>query len=1712
MKKRHKFLITFSALLGIGFVGWGIQAIKDVIKNKESNSLINWKEFQKMKYQPIKYHRFEEVPLELSKIETKTKGNIVINDVPFLPDREHSNFFDIVKQIANQNNTSPEELWNAIKAKLVYDSDWIEQEIVSRGHHEDHKITNRNFKKNPDKFRAIGHLTNLYNNERWFHDWIDAYLRYTLNKQFHDVKKFYIKEIRISGFSVSETIDEIYYKRINENIKSKEMYWIAKKGTITATIVYDYEDSNDKAYNYFKQKFMDAFKSQKTSDNKLILKKDYNAEAINAIPSQKLQNFKTNQEILNEWFSKTFNPNLYDGFSIRWEISKNNSKAFNILIENNTTKQEQYLYKNIEISWNNSDKAQLLELPKRLEIIPSKYVSFSAQSPNNPSGLITDQGVLVNDGKKGISKDKKTINLGTWIYHAPVDVSFNALKKENEALEINNIKIDVLEQKFKYTLYDQRANANDNSTIDINEGGAKEKEELKKNEYIIKVKVFNNINIDKEPKNTYIYKIIIDSKAQSQDYKWYAWNPDKIRSQKDRITQYLEDKDGNKKLDKNGNYIPNPKYDPLIDKKTGTKKELVWIDFSKLGFNITKDYFDNYLYKDFKQKYQINEADYPKDKMWNYYQNTMLPPLTQNLLHTTNGVIASYDKGTIAEASVVSKGAIKELLGETTQYIVYKLDDSQKKWIPNFLDTKTSGFSYFSTPGLYLFTSAAKQQVSSYKLILIDGRDDESVNNKLFSEIKGDLTFVNKLWNTTQGLFFLNYITKNHKVDKDSAKTLSYEEIVEYWKTYITFLATNQEPTIDIKPRFDFSIWDYKYANFEELKKAFKEKYKSNIQNIIKELGNFELSNYVGLINYEFDEATQGIKLRLFKSVADSRFNLNNQIWNYEFKFKDSSKNSQDNSQGQIQKDNGINNKDLIVLDWNTIKLKILAAESHSGTEFIQKVDNEIKTNGFKNIVNNPKQYSYLELGTPLLFYNNGTLKISVKLKDKYKNKYYINNPEFVGTFKFGYNDEFEIFAGFNAQKIYLYNEEKEAVIEEKITEMIKQQIAKYNAKLVLGTHYEIENLKELARDLAHNKTYDESSTYFPYKVIVRPRLPYHSYTKILFPVINLSKFNFDDIKFKKMEIDYDVDNLTPEKENKLLEEFKKKIIEQINKTFRASTKEIFYYTNNREDQRLFISGIENDQLKLLFSRNELVVKIRPSAKYLAIAKGESTLIVKNINKSADKPFDISKLNIADLKLNASKPDVIREEIIDYVKSQLSFINNLQYAKDYVINNIAPDKIFSAFRAKNAPKLLNVEVVGQNYRITNKKAFKAIKKALYNLNEYRWTNFTINVDVDNINSYYDKKKILDKIKAEIIANLNNQIRTNLKSTNYSIELGDFLVEPQLSEAILEILFYKRPLNLIINANNLDLDGSFNIQIKNIHPSANKPFPLSKIKISDLAIYRNKKLSEVQKIAKIKEVINNHINNNEQVKALNLKNKEDYIISMNVYINGGLKNQIYDYEDSKNEWILKSFIYNEKVKDGNTISTINDIEILLIAKKGNKSEIAQNSKTGFKIYGKNLAGEEIIGPKDKIIISPDKDIIKKPKNSDPKNKDDETILNPKDKILIGPDKEIIVVPKDNGTNKPDKDIILRPRNGNKNNPSDNIILNPKDEIIINEKGEILIKKSGENTLKPLDKLKVPSLRFKKIWLAWIIPLSLVLIGLLVFAGWAIYVRYGKKKIK
>ncbi|WP_145960551.1 Mbov_0399 family ICE element protein [[Mycoplasma] anseris] len=1395
------------------------------------------------------------------------------------------------------------------------------------------------------------------------------------------------RNVKISSdytISESNSTKPVYCIGINcrgsyEHTKIFSVSWINYK--ISYEIYKDVYDERG-AYDTFKMRFKTAFDKQKTSDNKLILETDYQNEDITnfKINESKYESFESNYEKLSKWFDYNFKSNnLINGWSLKWEINKDNNNAFNVFIQDSNGK-IQYIFKNINIKWKPNEKLGILDITDRLVIKPSKYVDFREQSLNNPTALTMDKPTRKpNDSE--IKKTGKEIYLGTWIYHAPVSVSFLALTKENEVLEINGTKIDVLNQLFTYTLYDQRKNPNDQEEINV--GDKDNPKNVKKNEYTITISVFDNINTDDSYKEKYTYKIIIDSKANAQDYKWYAWNPEKIKTQKDRITKYLTDENDNPIFDEKGNLIPNPKYDPLIDENTGTKKELVWLDFSQLNLKWDQSDFDEY-YEKFIEKYKINRIAYPKEKMWNYHKETSLPPFTYNLLHFSNNRLTANDKGVIAEASVLGKGAIKQLVGKTQQYLLFKLDQvKDNKWNLELLDNKVSDYSYFSTTGLYLFVSAPENGISSYKLILIDERNDHNVNNKLFTEIKNDLNYINNLWTTTQGFFFKNFLIKRINLDDSTIEKLNYEELMEYWKAYISFLAYSGEENIIIEPSFNISSLQNKFNNANELREFLSQTY-ANPNDFIRDFGNGKFINELGI--REMNVSDEGLlSFKLYVANPDLRFKLNNIDYQFKINFIDET----------TQHSN-------IFIYWNELSFLRIYSQANTNKSFMKLIHDELSQNGFSNFINNNvSDLDKIDVENSLLYLaNDQEFNIELKLKETYKANTNLINPFF--TFRLNYlNPENEIFNDFEPKKIVLNNINEKDELINTIQNKIVEQITTYNPDLVLNKHYKINLTDELINQILNYKTHDVN-TQNPFWLVILPKSPYYAKNKILFPIINLDFYHFEDLHFKDIIFNQSIENL--EDENDLVSSLRKEIEKQINRQLKALTNNIFYYENN-ENSNVDIVGLDDQYLQWLLTQKELNLEITPKSYMLDRGSGIAHVKVINTYYGKREPFDLNEFHIEDLKLRSTNVKDVEEEIKSYVAEKFRFMD-LKEFKDYEFENLNQNTIYESFKKKDSSKSLAITIKGISSNVSGKLSFMAKKEIKFNLLDYEWNNINLNIDV-NYHSYGQKLLILETMKKEIQKQLQNQINTNFQTEIYDLSL-DFKIIPNLENSeILEILFFNRPLTIKVIAYSFDLDGEFEIKIKNSHPSANKPLDLKIINLPELEIEINKNQSKEELWLLFENKVNQHINDNEVLNALNLNRNIDFDINV-VFFETIFDNGVYtSFNDDTSELIFKYFyntkneiIYNEKV-----FKQIERIKIALIAKPD--SNLLNGSKTEFNVKSK----------------------------------------------LISFDKE--------------------------------------KEIEVNDKKTFKLSKKS---------------------LIWIIPLSVLGLGAISFGGWALYVRYGKKKIK
>ena len=343
--------------------------------------------------------------------------------------------------------------------------------------------------------------------------------------------------------------------------------------------------------------------------NKLIsLKSDFNTNDLseNRLNDPEYETFKTNDEILDEYF-KNLKPFQIGKTTYVYKYRKNadNNRSIDTYLEatmnvntepeNPYGKKETYTFeiplkKNQRIKWEASDKWNSLQYQKRINLYADKRLSFDNKNSENPTFLVDDKAEnIATSTPIGLNADKTKYFMGKWKYHSNLRFYFKP-DDDNYVVEVNGKKVDVVNNVFEHTLIDNRQNPNDNEkNADKEEDKDKPQSELndknshKKNEYKLTIKKYKNINTDSTPELIYEYIAVVDNKTQGLDFKYYAWNPKKNFNQKQLISPNLLDEEGNEKLDDKGNPIPNPKYNPLIDKNTGTIKQLVWVDTSKFS-------------------------------------------------------------------------------------------------------------------------------------------------------------------------------------------------------------------------------------------------------------------------------------------------------------------------------------------------------------------------------------------------------------------------------------------------------------------------------------------------------------------------------------------------------------------------------------------------------------------------------------------------------------------------------------------------------------------------------------------------------------------------------------------------------------------------------------------------------------------------------------------------------------------------------------------------------------------------------------------------------------------------------------------------------------------------------------------------------------------------------------------------------------------------
>ncbi|GIZ06661.1 Mbov_0399 family ICE element protein [Metamycoplasma salivarium] len=403
---------------------------------------------------------------------------------------------------------------------------------------------------------------------------------------------------------------------------------------------------------------------------------------------------------------------------------------------------------------------------------------------------------------------------GKYLVNSPLGVDFTGDLDETEVLFINKQRVDVINHKFRYALKDFRKSATDNERIPYQK--LEQNEELTllnshaKNEYLIEIKKYApGTNNSGEPIFTYRKMYVINSQSTKQEFKWYAWDPDKNPEQKELITEYLTI---NGEIQKNLDGTPklNPKYDPEINKATGTKSQIIWIPKGTLYSNITKHL--KFMYPNIKS-------------------------------------ISNNDLGILAEASVLGKGALRNLfLSKETKnnntkvkYFKMKIYDKDKlEWIPNdklkleelSTNNADSQNAYMSEEGIWLVGSTSEKGISNLKLVMIDKNNsprsyfideikkyDELSYKKAMQDSNYDYklnSIKNKFelfWKGTNKLAtpFRQYLIEREAINPDTVYSLSYNELLNKYINWVndSFDGATEDPILQSTNIFgNISEWE----------------------------------------------------------------------------------------------------------------------------------------------------------------------------------------------------------------------------------------------------------------------------------------------------------------------------------------------------------------------------------------------------------------------------------------------------------------------------------------------------------------------------------------------------------------------------------------------------------------------------------------------------------------------------------------------------------------------------------------------------------------------------------------------------------------------------------------------------------------------------------------------------------------------------------------
>ncbi|WP_341492507.1 Mbov_0399 family ICE element protein [Mesomycoplasma ovipneumoniae] len=658
----------------------------------------------------------------------------------------------------------------------------------------------------------------FYLSESRFRDWkqetiFNIYGEY--DKSIFDRNSLSITSKKHSKINISDILNEYAKNKIGEleknfnlkNIKISHLIYSVgfelqrdkiKKFTVNLQYRYSYQKrvlNKDLELEKYLSDLRQNFNNSIIKNNQISIKIETNQQNNNEIQSFSLtssqKGLKEIEKKVAEFSSELFKKGKKYNADLHFNVIGDTQIEFFIRFKHPQDKNFYNFQLNNKVNvrpfFENNDKFW-----KRLTIIPGNiYDSKTYESK-------IDEPVKISEPKsETIEGGVRKIYGGKWEYHNKIKLNFITNPDENEILYVNGNPVDVLDLNFDYDLEDLRLEQKNqqNST----------------NSYKIEIKKFkkdNKIQDNSELVAIYEIEFVIKAANSIMDIKWFAWDPKNNKDQQKLIEPYLKDKNDQIIYDQFGVKVKNPEYDPLIDVKTGTKKQIVWVSTGK------------------------NPNSIP--------ENSNFAQLPSEISRFNLGLESEF--GFIAEASVSGKGANIVLNSNpendkvsSFRYLVDS-DNSENFEILNKNGQKSEKFDitnsankYFSMGGVWLFSSKFDKGLSSYKIVSIG----ENSSSQLFNDVFPNKSII-PFWESKAGQILEQYLLLE-KITSENIKKLTYEQILLYWRNFIDNVVKTQQikkinqkldENIEIKNKIVLLV--QKNLNFENLEQTNNQKTGSN--------------------------------------------------------------------------------------------------------------------------------------------------------------------------------------------------------------------------------------------------------------------------------------------------------------------------------------------------------------------------------------------------------------------------------------------------------------------------------------------------------------------------------------------------------------------------------------------------------------------------------------------------------------------------------------------------------------------------------------------------------------------------------------------------------------------------------------------------------------------------------------------------------------------